>query len=294
LVRRRLSGHAGAVSAGATTPGSFEGRSAERPAWNRLLAAALVMVSAVALFGLQERLIGYALIVAGLAVAAVADRLLLRHLTLISVGLVVISTMSLAADLSNAGMARFAITLSAAVALPYAISRWWFREDIIKFPVGTGRRWSRFEYGYLVLVVVAGYLILPVYFLGSGAYRNWPDVSGSGEIIRLFIGVNAVGLWDELFFICIVFALLRHHFPFWQANLLQCVVFVSFLWELGYRGWGPLLTVPFALLQGYIFQRTRSLPYVVTVHLTFDAIIFGILVHAYNPAIADVFLTDPR
>ncbi|TQM38630.1 CPBP family intramembrane glutamic endopeptidase [Pseudonocardia cypriaca] len=282
------------MSAGAATPGRSEGRPAARPAWNRLLAAALVMVSAVALFGLQERLIGYALIVVGLVVAALVDRLLLRHLILISTGLVVISTMSLAADLSNAGMARFAITLSTAVVLPYALSRWWYREDIIKFPVGTGNRWSGFEFGYLALVVVAGYLILPVYFLGSGAYRNWPDVSGSGEIVRLFIGVNGVGLWDELFFICIVFALLRHHFPVWQANLLQSVVFVSFLWELGYRGWGPLLTVPFALLQGYIFQRTRSLPYVVTVHLTFDAIIFGILVHAYNPTLADIFLTDPR
>jgi membrane protease YdiL (CAAX protease family) len=294
LSGRRRSGHAGAVSAGAATPGRSEGRPAARPAWNRLLAAALVMVSAVALFGLQERLIGYALIVVGLVVAALVDRLLLRHLILISAGLVVISTMSLEADLSNAGMARFAITLSMAVVLPYALSRWWHREDIIKFPVGTGNRWSGFEFGYLALVVVAGYLILPVYFLGSGAYRNWPDVSGSGEIIRLFIGVNGVGLWDELFFICIVFALLRHHFPVWQANLLQSVVFVSFLWELGYRGWGPLLTVPFALLQGYIFQRTRSLPYVVTVHLTFDAIIFGILVHAYNPTLADIFLTDPR
>ncbi|MHA6620058.1 CPBP family glutamic-type intramembrane protease [Pseudonocardia sp. DLS-67] len=282
------------MSASATTPDSSEERSAARPTWNRLLAAALVMVAAVALFGLQERLIGYALIVAGLVVAAVADRLLLRHLILISAGLVVISTMSLAADLSNAGMARFTITLSSAVALPYALSRWWYREDIIKFPVRTGNRWSWFEFGYLGLVVVAGYLILPVYFLGSGAYRNWPDISGADEIIRLFIGVNGVGLWDELFFICIVFALLRHHFPFWQANLLQSVVFVSFLWELGYRGWGPLLTVPFALLQGYIFQRTRSLPYVVTVHLTFDAIIFGILVHAYNPGLADIFLTDPR
>lgn len=282
------------VSAGATTPDSFEGRSAARPAWTRLLAASLVMVSAVALFGLQQRLIGYALIVAGLLVAAVADRLLLRHLGLISAGLVVISTMSLEADLSDAGMARFAITLSAAVVLPYALSRWWYREDIIKFPVGTGKRWSGFEFGYLALVVVAGYLMLPVYFLGSGAYLNWPEVIGSGEITRLFIGVNGVGLWDELFFICIVFALLRHHFPFWQANLLQTVVFVSFLWELGYRGWGPLLTVPFALLQGYIFQRTRSLPYVVTVHLTFDAIIFGILVHAYNPTLLDVFVTDPR
>ncbi|MHA6629265.1 CPBP family intramembrane glutamic endopeptidase [Pseudonocardia sichuanensis] len=282
------------MSAGAATTDNDEGRSAERPAWSRLLAAALVSTSAIALFGLQERWIGYTLIVAGLAIAAVVDRALLRHLLLIAAGLVVISTMSLEADLSNAAMARFAITLSAAVALPYAVSRMWYREDVIKFPVRTGNRWSGFEYGYLAVVVVAGYLILPVYFLGSGAYRNWPDIAGADEIVRLFIGVNAVGLWDELFFICVVFALLRHHFPFWQANVLQAVVFVSFLWELGYRGWGPLLTVPFALLQGYIFARTRSLPYVVTVHLTFDLVIFGILVHAYNPELANVFLTDPR
>lgn len=282
------------MSAGAAAAGDKGRGVASRPDAGRLLAAGLVCVSAVPLFGLQERLIGYTVLLAGLVLAAVVDRALLRHLLLIATGLVVISTMSLEADLSNAAMARFTITLSAAVVLPCALSRWVYREDVIRFPVGTGNRWSRFEFGYLALVVIGGYLILPVYFLGSGAYLNWPEISGTDEIVRLFIGVNAVGLWDELFFICIVFTLLRQHFPLWQANLLQATVFVSFLWELGYRGWGPLLTVPFALLQGYIFQRTRSLPYVVTVHLTFDVIIFGILVHAYNPALADVFLTDPR
>ena len=71
-------------------------------------------------------------------------------------------------------------------------------------------------------------------------------------------------------------------------------MFVSFLWELGYRSWGPALTIPFALLQGYIFARTRSLPYVVTVHLSFDLIIFMILVHAHTPPLFDVFVTAPR
>ena len=61
-------------------------------------------------------------------------------------------------------------------------------------------------------------------------------------MVRLFIGVNAVGLWDELFFICTAFALFRRHFPLWQANILQATIFVSFLWELGYQSWGPLLT----------------------------------------------------
>ena len=65
---------------------------------------------------------------------------------------------------------------------------------------------------------------------------------------------------------------------------------VSFLWELGYREWGPLLTIPFALLQGFIFMRTHSLAYVVTVHLLFDAVVFAVLVHAHNPGLLPIFL----
>ncbi len=83
----------------------------------------------------------------------------------------------------------------------------------------------------------AGWLILPFYFITSGVYMNWPVVDTPDLIARLFVGVGAVGIWDELFFICTVFALLRRHFPDWQANILQAIVFVSFLWELGYQAW---------------------------------------------------------
>ena len=65
---------------------------------------------------------------------------------------------------------------------------------------------------------------------------------------------------------------------------------MSFLWELGYQRWGPLLTFPFALLQGYIFTRTRSLAYVVLVHLLFDAIVFLVIVHARNDGAIPIFL----
>ena len=68
------------------------------------------------------------------------------------------------------------------------------------------------------------------------------------------------------------------------------MIFVSFLWELGYRAWGPLLTFPFALLQGYLFARTRSLGYVLAVHLLFDAIVFLAIVHAHNPDWIPIFI----
>lgn len=259
----------------------------------RLLAAALVCGAAVLLFAVHVRPLGYAPLVAGLLIAFAVDRALAKDLGLIALGQLIISTISLKADLSDAGMLRFTLALGGAVLVPTLISRLVFKDRVIVFPIGTGQRWTRTMWIYLGIVVLAGYLILPYYFISSGVYQNWPDLDSGGEIARLFVGVNAVGLWDELFFICVVFALLRAHFPLWQANLLQAVVFVSFLWELGYREWGPLLTIPFALVQGWIFARTKSLPYVVAVHLLFDAVVFAVLVHAHHPELFDIFLTAP-
>ena len=140
-----------------------------------------------------------------------------------------------------------------------------------------------------LLHVLAAYLILPFYFLTSGVYRNWPAVEEWDMIARLFMGVNAVGLWDELFFICTAYTLLLRHFRPWLANILQAGIFVSFLWELGYQSWGPLLTIPFALVQGAIFSWTKNLLYVVTVHLLFDAVVFLVIVHAHHQAALPIF-----
>jgi len=260
---------------------------------SRVVAAALVCGSAVLLFAVHVRPWGYAPLVAGVVLAWIVDRALARHLALIALGQVIISTVSLKADLSDAGIARFVVVFGLAVLVPFAISRWAWGERIIRFPMRGGWPWTRAQWAYIGVVIVAGYLILPFYFIGSGAYRNWPDVSGSNEIARLFVGVNAVGIWDELFFVATVFILLQRHFPVWLANVLQATVFVSFLWELGYREWGPALTVPFALIQGWIFSWARSLPYVITVHLLFDAVVFGVLVHAHRPELLDIFVTAP-
>lgn len=270
----------------------------------RILAAALVSASAVLLFAVHVRPLAYVPLVAGVALGLLVDRRLGRDLALIAVALGIISTISLEADLSDAGIARFAVILSLAVLVPWAASRYVFKDPstgsggtegvgAVRFPVATGRRWSRGQYVYLVVVVAVGYLVLPWYFLGSGAYLNWPELEGGQDVARLFVGVNAVGIWDELFFVCTVFALLRRHFGLWTANVLQAAIFVSFLWELGYREWGPLLTVPFALVQGWIFSRYKSLTYVVAVHLLFDLVVFAVLVHGHHPELFDVFVTAP-
>ncbi len=218
---------------------------------------------------------------------------LLRDLSLIAIGLLIVRTISLAAELDNLAMLRFTLALGGGVLVPYLVSRFIYNDRATGFPWRARQRWGALHWGWLAAVLVLGWLILPFYFIGSGVYQNWPEVDSPELIARLFIGVGAVGIWDELFFICTVFAVLLRHFPGWLANVLQSVVFVSFLWELGYREWGPLLTVPFAQVQGLIFLRTKSLGYVVTVHMLFDSFVFAVLVHAHNPSLFDIFPTAP-
>jgi membrane protease YdiL (CAAX protease family) len=255
-----------------------------------LIPAGLLSLSAVLLFGLEWKLAGYAVLAVAIGIGFLVNRALGRDLSLIAIGLLIISTISLKADISYGNIVIMGIVLTLAVVVPYVGSRYVFRDHVVRFPIRTGQKWTPLEKWYLVIVVALGYLILPVYFIGTGAYTNWPAISAPDELARLFVGVNAVGIWDELFFICTCFALLRRHFPMWQANLLQAVIFTSFLWELGYKGWGPLMTFPFALLQGYTFTKTKSLTYVVCVHLIFDLVVYLVLVHAHNPEWLRIFL----
>ena len=260
-----------------------------------LVPASLLSGSALFLFPLRMQLVGYPIVIAALVIAWFLDRGkrsegLFRDLLLIAIGMVIVSTISVRADISWGNFFLIGVVLGAAVAVPYLVSRFVFKDRVIRFRWRGGGNWSRVQWGYLLLVLFLGWFILPFYFITSGVYLNWPHVTAPDEIARLFVGVNAVGTWDELFFILTVFVLFRRHFPTWQANILQSIVFVSFLWELGYQAWGPLLTLPFALLQGWIYSKTKSLPYVLTVHLLFDAVVFLVIVHARNPGLLPIFL----
>ncbi|MCK6081430.1 CPBP family intramembrane metalloprotease [Microbacterium sp. EYE_5] len=278
------------------------GDAAVRPVVDvRVVPALLVCLAAPAFFVALIPWLGWLLLAAGLAVAVLIERRdaaastpsLTRDLSLIAVGLLIVSVIPLKAELDNAAMLRFTLALGGAVLVPYLVSRFVYRDHAIRFPWRGGGRWTGWQWAWLVGVLVLGWLLLPFYFITSGVYENWPVVDTSDLIARLFVGVGAVGIWDELFFICTCFALLRRHFADATANVLQAIVFVSFLWELGYRAWGPALTIPFALLQAVIFLRTKSLAYVVTVHLLFDAVVFGVLVHAHNPGLLDAIFLVP-
>lgn len=256
----------------------------------KLIPSALVSMSGFVLFVLEQSMAGYGLLAASLLLAGFIDRALLRDLGLIAAGLVAISLVPITTDISTEHMFVMGSAMILAVGIPYSVSRFVFKDHVVRFPVLTGYPWTRAEKWYLVAAVVMGYALLPAYMVNTGVYRNWPAVSDPEGIFRLFLGTNVLGIWDELFFICTVFVLLRRHLPLAQANVLQAVLFTSFLWELGFHAWAPAFIFPFALVQAIIFTRTKSLSYIVAIHLLFDFVLFLVLLHAHNRAWFDVFV----
>src|SRR5690554_5338935 len=150
------------------------------------------------MFVLLDNQLGYLVLAASLVSAAIIDRALLKDIGLIATGLFIISLVPLNADLSTEHMLLMGGALALAVLVPWLVSRFVFREKVIRFPIATGRKWSLTAKLYLVGVVALGYFILPVYLISTGVYQNWPDASDPNVFWRLFVGVNTVGIWDEL------------------------------------------------------------------------------------------------
>ena len=146
---------------------------------------------------------------------------------------------------------------------------------------------------YTLLSVPLAWLTLKLYWwLTPELYAQWslPPAPDEGEIQRLFIGINLVGVWDELFFVNTVFAVLRSLFAFRVANALQAVVYTSVLYDMAFIGAGPVIVFLFAWTQGSMFEKSEGLLWVLIVHLVVDFFLVAAIVHSYYPSYGLDFL----
>ena len=264
----------------------------QRQASQPLVSVLLLAGTSVLLIGLQEKPLGWTSF--GLGVASLlllesdrAQALLLPYLLLAILGITPIST-----ELSTVHMATMGGALIAAIVVPAVLDRKCLgSSSVVRFRWRMGRSWNAREWGYIALTIVLAYFVLPYYLRETGAYLNWGVDASPAGVIRLFLGTNAVGLWDELAFIVVTLSVLRRFLPFCWANLFQAILFTSFLYELGFTSWGVFFIFPFALLQGVIFKNTESLAYVVTIHLSLDFVLFLAIINAHHPEWCALFVT---
>ncbi len=143
------------------------------------------------------------------------------------------------------------------------------------------------EIAYTLLAVPLAWGAFALYFsvLSPEVPFNWtlPPEPNSDELWRLFVGINLVGVWDELFFINGCYAVWRQLFGARTANLAQAVIYTTVLWTMAFRGFGPVFVYLFALTQGVMFERSRVLLWVLAAHLIVDYFLFQAVVSAHYP-----------
>ncbi|MEO8263440.1 MAG: CPBP family intramembrane glutamate endopeptidase, partial [Pseudolysinimonas sp.] len=120
----------------------------------KLLPAAGVSLSAFVLFGLRPTFpelvpLGLGLLVASLLAGILIDRELGLDLSLIGIGIGIVSTTSVEADVSWPSFVRIGLVLGLAVLTPFLLDRLLFRRRAITFPWRSHEKKTRLEIAYV-------------------------------------------------------------------------------------------------------------------------------------------------
>jgi uncharacterized protein len=134
---------------------------------------------------------------------------------------------------------------------------------------------------YMILSVPLGFL------LGFGEYLTIrtgyliPDLTFGNLLQLTFIMVFFVGLVEEVIFRSILQTRLEQ-----ALSVQEALLITSFLFGLMHSGYGTfneiLYTGFVGLILGFVFYKTRSLPFVAVLHGFVNVFLFGILPHCLN------------
>lgn len=253
----------------------------------RLAALMAFAASAAFLIGLQQWAAGGLFwITSTVLVVRDPDPAFRRRLGILLLAVAVLAVSPIHTQTSNRHFLTLGLPFLAVILVPALVLG---RTDpgVVNFRLWP-RRFRWIDLFYVAISIPLSWLAFEVYFKTASpdVPFHWAlpaDAPDHEANWRLFIGINCVGIWDELFFVNTVFAVLRSVFPFRYANLAQAVVYTSVLYRMAFTGIGPLLIYPFALTQGSMFEQSDNLLYVLLVHLIVDAFLVAGILHAYYP-----------
>lgn len=252
--------------------------------WTRTLALLLFAVSVPTLIPMGLWVVGIpAWIGTALLIFRDPDPAYRRRLGVLLGSVAILACAPIDTDTSNHGFAVLGGFFLAAILLPTVVL---MRTDpnVITFRVWPHRfRWL--DVIYVTVAVPLAYAVIRWYFFDVNPYMptQWflPAEYDNHQVWRLVVGLNSVGIWDELFFINICFAVLRTVHRFWIANLVQAVVYVAVLHDMAFIGIGPFIVYAFALTQGAMYEESKCLLWVLIVHLVVDAFLLETIIAHY-------------
>ncbi len=212
-----------------------------------------------------------------------------RRISILIGCIIILAACDINTSLSDENFLKVGIPFTLVILLPAIIQQFGDR-GIIRYrfwPV----HWRKQDVIYTILSIPLAWVVLKSYEWGNRAlfddelFRHWvmPAEADPSETRRLFIGINLVGIWDELFFVNTCFALLRSLFKFRTANVIQAVIYTAVLYDMAFTGCGIFIVFAFAWTQGAMFEKSESLLWVLIVHLIVDYFLVAFIVQGYYP-----------
>ncbi|NLT69511.1 MAG: hypothetical protein GXX91_02295 [Verrucomicrobiaceae bacterium] len=255
----------------------------------RVMIAAFVLATVLLIPAAQWIAGSICAIVAAWLVATDEEPKLRRRMAILLGCVVLLGLTDINPSLSNENFLKVGVPFTLVIVVPAILQQFGDR-GIIRYcfwPV----HWRRRDVIYTILSVPLAWIVLKSYewgnrtFFEDELFRHWtlgpePDPA---EIRRLFIGINLVGIWDELFFVNTAFALLRSLFSFRLANAVQAVLYTAVLYDMAFTGCGIFIVFFFAWTQGSMFEKSESLLWVLVVHLVVDYFLVAFIVQTYYP-----------
>lgn len=215
-----------------------------------------------------------------------------RNFSLLLLCVLILGFAPINTNLDTAHFFTLGIPFLAVILIPYLYLKWRSPEevDLGFWPRGFSLR----DIIYTIISIPLAWGIIWVYFfyLSPEMPLQWPmpEQYDRDAVRRLTIGINCVGIWDELFFINTCYVLLRAIYPARIANAGQAVVYTSVLYHMAFIGAGPVIVYLFALTQGAMYEKSRVLLWVLIVHLIVDLfLVLAILEHYYPDQVINLF-----
>jgi len=258
---------------------------------SRYLNIGFLLLAFIVLVALEIEPAGWILLLISTGLLFLTDEKYTKNIALIHISTAVLGLAPVGTDTSLPFAFYMGIGLFLAVLIPYIFTQYVYRNNFIVFPSLREKAWGKKRATYLLLTLLVSWLLIPLMLRSNSSYLNWALEPGFLDLTVAYLGLNAVGIWDELFFILTLLAILQRFFPFIVANAIQAVFFTSFLYAVGFEGWSFVVIYMFAFAQGYIFKKTKSLLFILAIHLTIDLVLHLSLVYLHFPWLFPYFIT---
>src|SRR5436305_375274 len=133
----------------------------------------VLSLTGVVLIGLQIKLFGWGFLLLGLFLLLFCTKQFRKDFFLIYICLALLGITPITTDISYLHIVQMGIPLILAITIPYIISRYVYKDYLVRFKFHHGRAWYKKEIAYILFTAVIAYFVIPFYLQNTNAYLNW-------------------------------------------------------------------------------------------------------------------------